>query len=330
MQDKTISIVKSTFAADVYKGLSDFPKHLSSKYFYDERGDRLFQDIMQMPEYYLTNCEFDILSQYKDEIVEIFSNGASSINLIELGAGDGKKTKILLENMTRRELDFKYIPIDISQNALDSLESAIEEELPSVQVEARQGTYFEVLEHLSNYNHSRKVILFLGSNIGNLLHADAVNFLRQLQEVMGSNDLLFVGFDQKKNPQTVLDAYNDPAGITEEFNKNILKRINNELGGNFDLDNFLHWEVYDPETGTAKSYLVAKKSQTVYIKSLDLEVEFKAWETIHTEISQKYDHDVIDWLAKKAGLSIVGEFSDPKKAYKDYIFKKNSNESNLE
>ena len=330
MQDKTISIIKSTFAEDVYKGLSDFPKHLSSKYFYDERGDRLFQDIMQLPEYYLTNSEFDILSRYKDQIVDMFSQGTSSISLIELGAGDGKKTKILLENMVKRDVDFKYIPIDISQNALDSLEVTIEQELPGVQVEARQGTYFEVLEHLSKYNHSRKVILFLGSNIGNLLHADAVKFLRQLQEVMSANDLLFVGFDQKKNPQTVLDAYNDPAGITEEFNKNILRRINNELGGNFELDNFLHWEVYDPETGTAKSYLVAKNEQTVHIKSLGLDVQFKAWETIHTEISQKYDDDVVDWLAQKAGLSTIGEFSDPSKGYKDYIFKKSSNESNLE
>ena len=322
MQDKITSIINSTFAEDVFKGLTDFPKHLSSKYFYDERGDRIFQDIMQMPEYYLTNCEFDILNQHKSEIVELFSKGTSNINMIELGAGDGKKTKILLEHMAQQAFEFKYIPIDISQNALDSLENSIAEELPAVQVESRQGTYFEVLQHLSNYNHSRKVILFLGSNIGNLLHADAVDFLRRLQLVMGVNDLLFVGFDQKKNPQTILDAYNDPAGITEEFNKNILRRINNELGGNFDLDNFLHWEAYDPESGTAKSYLVSKSVQTVHIKALDLEVEFKAWETIHTEISQKYDDDVVAWLAHKAGLSIIGEFSDPENAYKDYLFKK--------
>ena len=322
MQDKIISIFTSTFAEDVHKGLTDFPKHLSSKYFYDERGDRLFQKIMQMPEYYLTDCEFDILSRYKREIVELFAEGTSSINLIELGAGDGKKTKILLEHMSQQALDFKYIPIDISQNALDSLENSIQKELPNVNVESRQGTYFEVLAHLSNYNHSRKVILFLGSNIGNLLHADAVDFLSQLQEVMGDNDLLFIGFDQKKNPQMILDAYNDPAGITEEFNKNLLKRINDELGGDFDPDNFLHWEVYDPETGTAKSYLVARKAQTVNITGLNLEVKFKAWETIHTEISQKYDHEVIAWLAEKAGLEIVGEFSDAEKAYKDYLFKK--------
>ena len=330
MQDKIISTINSTFAEDVYKGLTDFPKHLSSKYFYDERGDRLFQDIMQMPEYYLTNREFDILSQHKREIVEWFAQETDSINLIELGAGDGKKTKILLEYMSGQNLDFKYIPIDISQNALDSLEKTIEEELPAVEVEARQGMYFEVLQHLSNYNHSRKVILFLGSNIGNLLHPDAIDFLGQIQEVMGKDDLLFIGFDQKKNPQTILDAYNDPAGITEDFNKNILRRINNELGGNFILENFLHWEVYDPESGTAKSYLVSKTSQKVFIKSLELEVNFNAWETIHTEISQKYDDEVVSWLAQKSGLKIVAEFSDSENTYKDYLFKKDSDESHME
>ena len=330
MQDKIISTIHSTFAEDVYKGLTDFPKHLSSKYFYDERGDRLFQDIMQMPEYYLTNREFEILSGHKKEIVELFAGGTDSINLIELGAGDGKKTKILLEYMSGRALDFKYIPIDISKNALNSLERSIKEELPAVEVESRQGTYFEVLQHLSNYNHSKKVILFLGSNIGNLLHADAVDFLRQIQEVMSENDLLFIGFDQKKNPQTILDAYNDPAGITEEFNKNILRRINHELGGDFKLENYFHWEVYDPESGTAKSYLVSKTNQKVHIKSMELEVKFNAWETIHTEISQKYNDEVVAWLAQKSGLNIVAEFSDPKKEYKDYLFKKNSDESNLE
>ena len=330
MQDKIISTINSTFAEDVYKGLTDFPKHLSSKYFYDERGDRLFQDIMQMPEYYLTNREFDILSQHKREIVEWFTQETDSINLIELGAGDGKKTKILLEYMSGQNLNFKYIPIDISQNALDSLEKTIEEELPAVEVEARQGMYFEVLQHLSNYNHSKKVILFLGSNIGNLLHPDAIDFLGQIQEVMDQDDLLFIGFDQKKNPQTILDAYNDPAGITEEFNKNILRRINNELGGNFILENFLHWEVYDPESGTAKSYLVSRTHQKVYIKSLELEVNFNAWETIHTEISQKYDDEVVAWLAQKSGLKIVAEFSDPKNTYKDYLFKKVSDESHME
>ena len=322
MQDKLISTVSKGFSEDVRKGLTDFPKHLSSKYFYDETGDRLFQEIMEMPEYYLTDAEYDILLNQREEIVRQFAQGSASIHLIELGAGDGKKTKVLLQYMAQVEIPFKYIPIDISQNALDSLEASVNIELPTVDISPRQGTYFEVLKHLSTLNGSRKVILFLGSNIGNLLHADAVDFLSKLREVMLKDDLLFIGFDQKKNPQTILDAYNDPAGITEAFNKNILRRINKELDANFNLNQFLHWEVYDPETGTAKSFLVSKILQTVTIGTLGLEVKFNAWETIHTEISQKYDDEVVNWLAGKAGLSVEAVFTDKSNAFKDYLFKK--------
>lgn len=322
MQEKTAVSVETQFGRDVFQGLTDFPKHLSSKYFYDERGDRLFQDIMKMPEYYLTDCEFDILSSQKEEICRQFSRGGNKINLIELGAGDGKKTKILLRHMTSQRIDFSYMPIDISQNALNSLQSSIREELPEVDIETKQGTYFEVLQHLGSLDIGKKVILFLGSNIGNLLHPEAVNFLKGLRDAMTEEDLLFVGFDQKKNPQAILDAYNDPAGITASFNKNILLRINRELGGDFDLDKFRHWEVYDPETGTAKSYLVSLEEQHVTISDLDLAFTLKAWETIHTEISQKYDDEVVSWLAGQSGLSIQQIFSTPDNGYKNYIFKR--------
>ena len=322
MPEKTITTSITKFAEEVARGLTDYPKHLSSKYFYDERGDKLFQDIMKMPEYYLTNSEFDILSAHKKEISRCFRKGGQSVNLIELGAGDGKKTKILLKQMTEDKISFKYLPVDISQNALDTLEESIKEELPKISVETRQGTYFEVLKHLRSYEGGKKVILFLGSNIGNLLHPEAVDFLKKLRAVMDPNDLLFIGFDQKKNPQTILDAYNDSTGITAAFNKNILLRINKELGGDFDLDNFLHWEVYDPESGTAKSYLVSAVEQTVFIESIDLKVKFNRWETIHTEISQKYDDAVVNWLADESGLAIEAIFSDQEEGYKDYIFRK--------
>ncbi|MEK6151879.1 L-histidine N(alpha)-methyltransferase [Flavobacteriaceae bacterium 3-367] len=322
MQQKTSTIFKSQFEEEVFQGLSEYPKHLSSKYFYDERGDKLFQDIMDMPEYYLTDCEFEILSTYKEEIARLFSAGTEEFNLVELGAGDGKKTKILLRYFSEQRINFTYLPIDISQNALDQLEKSVGEELPKVPVQTQQGTYFETLESINRLDHTKKVILFLGSNIGNLLHPQAIEFLKHIQELMQAGDLLFIGFDQKKHPQTILDAYNDAAGITEAFNKNVLARINKELDGNFDLDKFLHWEVYDPETGTAKSYLVAKESQTVRIEKLQLTVTFKPWETIHTEISQKYDNETVCWLAEKAGLQVETEFGDPQNQYKNYIFKK--------
>lgn len=312
----------SAFEQEVYEGLTAFPKHLSSKYFYDEVGDKLFQDIMAMPEYYLTNCEFDILEANKVKITELFAEHGTPFSLFELGAGDGKKTKILLQHLVDKNIAFDYRPIDISQNALDQLETSLKQEIPQVEINTLQGTYFETLRDINKVNGRKKVILFLGSNIGNLLHDQAVEFLRNMRDSINDGDLIFMGFDQKKNPQTILDAYNDKTGITEAFNKNILARINREFGGNFNLDHFLHWEVYDPETGTAKSYLVSKEEQTISIESLALQVRLKKWETIHTEISQKYDDVVVAWLAEKAGLQIVTEFADADQQYKNYVFKK--------
>ena len=322
MQKDIAEKATSEFAKEVQEGLTSFPKYLSSKYFYDENGDALFQDIMAMPEYYLTDAEFEILEQQKDKIAPYFSNEEQSFDLFELGAGDGKKTKILLKHLLDEGYNFEYRPIDISQNALNQLETKLLKELPGLVVNPLQGTYFETLKDIGSQKEKKKVILFLGSNIGNLLHPNAISFLRQLKDVMTADDLLFMGMDQKKNPQTILDAYNDKTGITEAFNKNVLQRINRELGGNFEVDKFLHWEVYDPETGTAKSYLVSKEEQKVHIQALDLKVNFKAWETIHTEISQKYDDDTLNWLANESGLETVSSFEDSQKRFKDYLLKK--------
>ncbi|MEM9361159.1 MAG: L-histidine N(alpha)-methyltransferase [Bacteroidota bacterium] len=322
MQNKEMPTFASTFEQEVYEGLTAYPKHLSSKYFYDEVGDKLFQDIMAMPEYYLTNCEFNIFQEHKEEIVQGFIQDSSPFSLFELGAGDGKKTKVLLKQLVHSNADFDYRPIDISQNVLEQLEATIKREIPEVTINTLQGTYFDTLRDIGNANGKRKVILFLGSNIGNLLHPLAIEFLQNMRDSINEGDLIFMGFDQKKHPQVILDAYNDPTGITEAFNKNILTRINKEMGGNFNIDNFLHWEVYDPETGTAKSFLVSKEAQEVTIESLELSVRLKRWETIHTEISQKYDDEVIEWLAEKAGLSVITSFSDEEENYKNYVFKK--------
>ncbi|WP_299325253.1 L-histidine N(alpha)-methyltransferase [uncultured Maribacter sp.] len=321
MQDtKTTLTNTSEFEKEVSQGLTDNPKHLSSMYFYDKKGDKLFQDIMAMPTYYLTDSEYEILENNKEEISNLFT-GFGSFDLIELGAGDGKKTKILLKEFSDQKIDFTYVPIDISDNALNQLQNSIEKELPEVQVQPFQGTYFEALKEI-NSRKNRKIILFLGSNIGNLEHEQAVVFMNKIQQLMQPEDLLFMGFDQKKNPQTILDAYNDQEGITAAFNKNVLARINTELNANFDLDQFLHWEVYNPETGTAKSYLVSKIEQTVQIENLELTVDFKQWETIHTEISQKYDNEIITWLAKESGLKMTTSYESTTYGYKNCVFKK--------
>lgn len=321
MKSTPKTMFESAFAEDTYKGLTSYPKYLLSKYIYDEYGDKLFQQIMEMPEYYLTQCEFDILKNNAAEICDSFAS-EKGIDLIELGAGDGKKTKILLKEMLTKSYDFSYLPVDISQHVLDELTKSLEKELPEAKVAPQQGTYFKTLEKLAEYDTRKKVILVLGSNIGNLSHKDAVKFLSNIAGAMDSEDMLFMGFDQKKEPQKILNAYNDSNGITEAFNKNLLKRINRELEGDFNLDSFIHWETYDPETGTAKSFLVSKSEQKVNIKKLGLEVHFEAWESIHTEISQKYDDSIVSWLADEAGLEVSRSFCDEQACFKNYIFRK--------
>jgi len=321
MKENIKTTFSSAFEEDVHAGLTTYPKYLLSKYIYDKKGDKLFQDIMNLPEYYLTNCEYNILKDHTAELVDIFKSN-KGFDLIELGAGDGKKTKLLLKELVAQKIVFNYLPIDISENSLKKLEKSLKKEIPEVQVKTQQGTYFKTLEKLSDYNSRKKVILVLGSNIGNLLHKDAIDFLKHIQIAMSHEDMLFMGFDQKKDPEIILNAYNDKTGVTAAFNKNLLTRINSELGGNFDLDHFRHWETYDPETGTAKSFLVSIKEQNISIEGLQLDIHFDAWETIHTEISQKYDDPVVEWLAEEAGLKVTHSFIDEKKYYKNYIFKK--------
>lgn len=315
------TLIISAFKKEVTEGLTSFPKFLSSKFIYDKKGDKLFQNIMAMPTYYLTDAEFEIFETHKEAISNLFLS-KEGFDLIELGAGDGKKTKLLLQHLANKKADFSYLPIDISQNVLDGLEESMRTEMPDVVIKPQQGSYFEVLDDIANYTTRKKVILVLGSNIGNLLHPQAINFLTKIQKAMSTKDLLFMGFDQKKNPQTILDAYNDAEGVTAAFNKNILHRINDELDADFNTDHFKHWEVYNPETGTAKSYLVSTQEQIVTINELNLSIRFNPWESIHTEISQKYDDNIVNWLASESGLAIVNQFTDSKHYYKNYLFKK--------
>ena len=313
---------QNTFEKEVYEGLTAFPKRLSSKWFYDKKGDKLFQKIMELPEYYLTSCEYNIIEKHQQEIAKLFDE-PQGFDLVELGAGDGKKTKILLEKFYEENLEFTYRPIDISASVLEELEGSIQEKWPQLDIQTEQGMYFDVLKKLGNRDTARKmVIMVLGSNIGNLTHPQAIDFLVNIRKSMQPEDLLFMGLDQKKDPQQILNAYNDTQEITAEFNKNILRRINTELDSNFNTEAFKHWPVYDPETGTAKSFLVSTTQQKVTLKKLNIEVNFAPWESIHTEISQKYDDDVVQWLAQEAGLEITAQFSDTQKQVTDYAFKR--------
>ncbi|UII32929.1 L-histidine N(alpha)-methyltransferase [Fulvivirga ulvae] len=312
-------LVITQFAQDVLSGLSATPKTLSSKYFYDENGDRIFQEIMNLEEYYLTRCEYEILETHQQQILDLFIGGTSKFNLVEFGAGDGYKTKVLLECFLNAKVDFRYRPIDISGNVLQILETSLEEEFPSLKVEGIQNEYMKALRELEN-GGTRNVVLFLGSNIGNFRQSQAISFLKGLYEGLNDGDLLFIGFDLKKDPQVILNAYNDKRGVTRDFNFNLLTRINRELKGNFDLSAFRHFPTYDPLTGTTTSYLISTKSQTVEI--MDTTITFDAWEPIHMEISQKYGMKDIESLASQVGFDIVRNFYDSRRYFVNSVWRK--------
>jgi L-histidine Nalpha-methyltransferase len=319
---KTSSATKhEIFAEDILKGLSSKPKHLSSKYFYDDEGSRLFQEIMKLPEYYLTRAEIEIFQTQTEEIFDAFKNDDSAFDLIELGAGDGTKTSLLVEYFLERNADFRYIPIDISAEALNFLTDKFRREFPSLLINAEQGDYFRTLETFKEKSARRKIILFLGSNIGNFSDEQALKFFRHLHEVMNPQDLFFIGFDLHKNPKTILRAYDDANGTTAKFNINLLKRINRELGANFNIEEFSHYASYHPTERAARSFLISQKAQTVYIEALNKEFEFAQWEPIFMEISQKYGVGMIEELAAKSGFQIVRNFFDSNNFYTNSLWK---------
>ncbi len=311
----------STFAEDVLNGLSSTPKCLSSKYFYDDEGSRLFQEIMKLPEYYLTQCELEIFSEQTADIFNAFSSDADSFDLIELGAGDGTKTAVLIDHFLQHEADFTYTPIDISQEALDSLSSRFDGKFPDLEIDPLKGDYFKILRSLKNGSGRRKVLMFLGSNIGNFSREHAVDFFRQLRSVMNDNDLLFTGFDLQKDPRVIVRAYDDPKGVTAAFNLNLLSRINRELGADFDVEKFSHYALYRPVECAARSFLISREKQTVFIRALERSFEFDQWEAIFMEISQKYSRRMIEEFAAESGFEIARSFCDSRNYYCDSLWR---------
>lgn len=309
----------TSFADDVLAGLSSTPKFLSSKYFYDDEGSRLFQKIMKLPEYYLTECEFEIFRQQAEKIRTLFDDG-NGFDLIELGAGDGTKTAVLIEHFLCQNADVTYSPIDISGEAVDELTSKFNAEFPGLKMSARRGDYFNVLRELGHASDRRKVILFLGSNIGNFDHESSVGFFRGLRAVMSENDRLFIGFDLQKDPHIIAAAYDDASGVTAQFNLNLLTRINRELGGNFEIKKFTHYANYRPVEGSARSFLMSRERQTVRIESLDRDFQFEQWEAIFMEISQKYSLPMIEELATTSGFEVVENLFDSRGFYCDSLW----------
>ncbi len=307
----------SLFERDVKAGLSREPKQLSSKYFYDKRGDEIFQKIMQLEEYYLPKCETEILKTQTSEIAQQI--GARRLDVLELGAGDGSKTVVFLENLISLSKKVRYIPMDISSNILEVNKVNMHKNLPHMEIEPVVGDYFQTMEIMKDQTNT-KLVLFMGSNIGNFKNEAAIAFLKMVYGFLHPGDYLLMGVDLRKNPKTILAAYNDSQGVTKEFNLNLLHRINRELGADFDLEAFDHYPLYDPVAGIALSYLVSLRDQKVAFED-GTEIFFKKDELIHTEVSQKYSLEELNILGSKTGFSEVKHFTDQKEYFSTSLFK---------
>ncbi len=306
------------FCDDVIQGLTATPKRLDSKYFYDDKGDELFQQIMACREYYPTDCEMEILRDQCTDIAKVLIGDGSPFNLIELGAGDATKSIHLLRELLNRQANFTYLPIDISRHVIDLLHDTLPKALPNLQIDGLPGEYFNMLKQATTNSKKRNVVLFLGANIGNMPINDAEDFCSMLHMNLKKGDMAFIGFDLKKHPKVILDAYNDAAGITKQFNLNLLSRINNELGADFDLTQFDHYPTYDPATGSCKSYLVSLQDQQVNI--CDESISFKKNEYILMEISQKYAVEQVKNMAAVSHFTPVADFYDSKNWFVDTVW----------
>ncbi len=307
-----------TFAQHVLEGLSRPGKSLPSRYFYDARGDRLFQSIMTCPEYYLTGSELEIFETRGDELARALMTDRPC-ELIELGSGDGLKTSLLLDAVHEHHQDWVYRPVDISDHSLELLEQRLVPGRPWLDFQAIHANYMDLLREFEP-GGIRRVFMFLGSNLGNYTSRQAITFLRLIRAAMAQGDAFLVGLDLKKNPDVIRAAYNDAAGYTRDFNLNLLVRINRELGGDFKLDSFEHVPAYDLVSGTARSGLRSRIEQNVRVAALDRVFHFYKGETIQTEISQKYDDTLIGELASAAEFVVDKAFVDSRNYFTDQIW----------
>lgn len=313
-----------TMRSDIISTLSREKKSIPSKYFYDHIGCELFQQITGLDEYYLTRCEKEILSTSIPSILKRVNAGV--LDVIEIGPGDGSKAVLISEEMVCQGQAFNFFGLDICEKALDelkqnfqSLESRIGRKIDHGSL---VGEFSDVQKLLQKASRNRKLVLFLGSSIGNLPLAEARRFLQEVARGLANDDFLLVGFDLKKDIEILTRAYNDKKGITAKFNLNLLERINRELGADFDASAFFHHEFYDKEIGAMTSFLVSKKDQVVTIDGI--KIKFKANEYVHTEYSFKYSEADIKSLVKGIGLRLVDDFRDQRSYFSCALFQKQS------
>ncbi|KZN55364.1 hypothetical protein N474_15405 [Pseudoalteromonas luteoviolacea CPMOR-2] len=304
-------------AIEVLTGLSAQPKHLSAKYFYDDTGSELFQKITQHEDYYLTAKEFEILTRISSQLAHLIDE--QEIDIIELGAGDGHKSQLIIDGFLKNGCKVNFYPIDISEKAMVMLQENIVPD-EKLAIHGVVAEYFEGLKLVRSQSSNKQLVLFLGSNIGNFNREQSQGFLRKLWMSLNSQDYILTGYDLKKDVNKLTAAYNDEAGLTARFNLNLLHRINHELGGNFKLDKFQHYGIYNPILGAMESYVLSTEKQAVYIKALQRTFQFDAYEAIHLEYSFKFTKKDIEDLCEQTGFKLIKNFTDANEHFIDSLW----------
>jgi dimethylhistidine N-methyltransferase len=303
------------FELDVLEGLASSEKFLHFKYFYDNMGSDLFDQICRQPEYYPTRTEAAILQQFAPKIADLVQ--ADEVSVVELGSGSGIKTRILIREMVARKSRVCYFPIDISQKSLQENSAMLQSEFPEIEVVDIAQDYIHGVREVNTIISANEagmpqtmLFLFLGSSIGNFEPRQLLSFLQTIKENMQLGDLFLVGFDLHKDKRILDSAYNDKNGITARFNLNLLERINTELQGQFDLSKFAHVAHYNEQMRRIEMHLLSKEDQQVYIGALGRSFRFRKGESIHTENSYKFELDQIRKIVDESGFSVKEFFTD--------------------
>jgi L-histidine N-alpha-methyltransferase len=296
-------------ARDVRRGLTGTPKRLPSKYFYDERGSRLFQRITQQPEYYLTRAETRLLERDAKRIAEI----TEFEDLVELGSGSAEKTRRLIDAGRGSGRMRRYVPFEVSRETAESSARELAGRYPDLEVHAVIGDFERHLEEIPE--GGRRLIALLGSTIGNFPDEQSVPFLAEIKRVMRDEDWFLLGIDLVKDKDVLEAAYNDAQGVTAEFNRNILNVINEQVDGDFDVEAFEHVARYNEDRSRIESGLRSKRAQSVRLRRLDLEIEFEPGENLRTEVSCKYTRPSLTRLLARAGLRMHRWFTDESRTF---------------
>ena len=298
----------TTFADEIKKSLSNSQKSISPKFFYDENGSKIYDEICSLPEYYPYSSETEILETLEAKLSPYLSD---EFHLVELGSGSSIKTRLLIDIFLKSQTNLQYFPIDISE-ILDKSAKSLCNDYPNLTITGIVDTFENGLDFIEQYDDNPSLITFLGSSYGNFDQDDGLNFLRKINKLMKSDDLFLMGLDLKKNPKIIHNAYNDAQNITAKFNLNVLKRINDELGGNLILHNFEHHAIYNDKKGRVEMYLRSLSNQIIRIPQANFSFSLFENELIHTENSHKFSIPQIKSIFKDSNFEILEMWFDSK------------------